>query len=350
MRGARALPPWRRYTGAMDRLPEELLERINAFRESRLLLTAIELDVFTAIGEGATAAEVASRCNTDARATEMLLNALVAVGMLTKREGVFYNTTASNQLREGAPGERAYGADARRTPVEALEPLDRVRATGDGCGRAPTHQGGDRSFHRHDGLQCAGAGAAGRGGDRAGRRAASARSGWRVWRLCDCLRASFARGGGGLVGPGARAAHRTPSYRAAGVADRVKTRVGDLHQESYGAGYDLVFISAICHMLDPEENKKMLRKSYAALAPGRARRDPGLHPRTRQDCAAACGLVRPEHAGEHAGRIVLQRTGVPRLARRGRIPAHHPTVRSRSRRPHGGLEACLRQSASLQDP
>jgi hypothetical protein len=55
---------------------------------------------------------------------------------------------------------------------------------------------------------------------------------------------------------------------AAGVADRVKTRVGDLRDNDYGSGCDLVFISAICHMLSPDENRTMLRKALAALEPG----------------------------------------------------------------------------------
>ncbi|MGB9606788.1 MAG: methyltransferase, partial [Bryobacteraceae bacterium] len=53
--------------------------------------------------------------------------------------------------------------------------------------------------------------------------------------------------------------------QAAGLEKRVKTRAGDLRRDPYGEGYDLVFISAICHMLDPDENRAMLRKSYAAL-------------------------------------------------------------------------------------
>ena len=54
----------------------------------------------------------------------------------------------------------------------------------------------------------------------------------------------------------------------AGLSDRVKTRAGDLRLDDYGSGYDLVFISAICHMLGPIENLAMLRKCYAAIAPG----------------------------------------------------------------------------------
>jgi len=67
-----------------------------------VILTALELDVFTAVGSGAAAALVARKLGTDARATEMLLNALAAMKLLQKREGAFYNApVASRYLAEG---------------------------------------------------------------------------------------------------------------------------------------------------------------------------------------------------------------------------------------------------------
>jgi hypothetical protein len=55
---------------------------------------------------------------------------------------------------------------------------------------------------------------------------------------------------------------------AAGLGSRVATRPGDLRADSFGSGYDLVFLSAICHMLSPEENRDLFARSRAALAPG----------------------------------------------------------------------------------
>jgi predicted O-methyltransferase YrrM len=55
---------------------------------------------------------------------------------------------------------------------------------------------------------------------------------------------------------------------AAGVADRVEVRAGDLRSDRLGEGYDLVFVSAICHMLSPGENLDLLRRCREALAPG----------------------------------------------------------------------------------
>jgi hypothetical protein len=80
------------------------MNRIRAFQKSRVLLTAVELDLFSAVGQGATAAEVASRLQTDERASEMLMNALVALGMLQKKKGVFRNRQlAAQYFTEGFP-------------------------------------------------------------------------------------------------------------------------------------------------------------------------------------------------------------------------------------------------------
>jgi len=56
--------------------------------------------------------------------------------------------------------------------------------------------------------------------------------------------------------------------QAAGVADRVKVRAGDLRSDRLGEAYDLVFLSAICHMLSPEENLDLFGRCREALAPG----------------------------------------------------------------------------------
>jgi hypothetical protein len=49
---------------------------------------------------------------------------------------------------------------------------------------------------------------------------------------------------------------------------RIAGRAGDLRSDRLGEGYDLVFVSAICHMLSPGENLGLLRRCREALAPG----------------------------------------------------------------------------------
>jgi cyclopropane fatty-acyl-phospholipid synthase-like methyltransferase len=56
--------------------------------------------------------------------------------------------------------------------------------------------------------------------------------------------------------------------REAGLSDRVAVRAGDLRTDDFGGGYDLVLVSAICHMLDEEENRDLFRRCAKALVAG----------------------------------------------------------------------------------
>ena len=55
---------------------------------------------------------------------------------------------------------------------------------------------------------------------------------------------------------------------AAGLGERIATVDGDLLAGDFGSGWDLVFASAICHMLSPEENRALFARVHAALRPG----------------------------------------------------------------------------------
>ncbi len=72
---------------------------------SQIIFFAVESGLFTLLSDSRrTASEIASRIKTDKRATEMLLNALVALGLLRKAKDTFFNTPMSNQyLVQGKP-------------------------------------------------------------------------------------------------------------------------------------------------------------------------------------------------------------------------------------------------------
>src|SRR6476619_5053800 len=74
---------------ASDRpTPERILSAFNAHERTAALLAAIELDVFTAIGEGATTAEaLAKHIGAAERGVRILADYLVVDGLLTKRDG-----------------------------------------------------------------------------------------------------------------------------------------------------------------------------------------------------------------------------------------------------------------------
>jgi cyclopropane fatty-acyl-phospholipid synthase-like methyltransferase len=56
--------------------------------------------------------------------------------------------------------------------------------------------------------------------------------------------------------------------REAGLEERISMRAGDLRTDEFGGGYDLVLISAICHMLGAEENRNLLERANRALVEG----------------------------------------------------------------------------------
>jgi (2Fe-2S) ferredoxin/predicted O-methyltransferase YrrM len=261
----------RRAREAAGVLPDELNDPIRAFQESRAVLTALELDLFTAVGDGAGATEVAARSHADPRATEMLLNVLVALRLLVKQDGVFRNSPQA--ARYFTAGSR----DNARPALLHTAHLWHRWSTLTDCVRAGTSVAPEIVDRGEDWTEAFIA---------AMHRNASERAplvvhtvgAENVRRMLDvgggsgAYSIAFAQANPALcadildlatVGPIARR-----HIEEAGVADRVKVRAGDLRSDHLGDGYDLVFMSAICHMLSPSENLDLLRRCREALASG----------------------------------------------------------------------------------
>jgi precorrin-6B methylase 2 len=72
--------------------PEQLLGLARQFSDSRVLLTAAELDLFTLLSqESLTALEVSNKLEATLRGTTILLDALAAMGLLVKNEAEQYH-------------------------------------------------------------------------------------------------------------------------------------------------------------------------------------------------------------------------------------------------------------------
>ena len=249
--------------------PDDFTQLVNAWRESRIVLTAVELDLFSAIGDGATAAEVASRLAADPRGTGCLLHALAALGLLEKRGESFHNgPVAARFLCADAPDDRRGALMHSAALWHRWSALTECVRTGRPADRGPHDEPGTEAFIA----------------------AMHANSTQRAPALIAALELSGVRRvldvGGGSGGYAIALARAVPQahievldlaevvpltaryVREAGVADRVATRVGDLNADDFGAGYDLVLISAICHMNGPAENADLIRRAARALAPG----------------------------------------------------------------------------------
>ena len=69
-----------------------------SYWKSQVLFVAVEMDLFTLLeGKGKSCNVISKRLGTDLRATEMILNALVSLGFLSKTNRIYKNTAISNR-------------------------------------------------------------------------------------------------------------------------------------------------------------------------------------------------------------------------------------------------------------
>jgi ubiquinone/menaquinone biosynthesis C-methylase UbiE len=253
-------------------VPDEIMSMARAFMESRVLLTALELDVFTALGGGATAAEVAASRHTDEAATARLLNALVALGLLVKRGDAFSPTPAAARfLARGGEDDSVDALLHQSSLWKTWSGLTETVRTGQPAPR------GEMAARGED-WTVAFIAAMHKGAAQRAPQVVQAVGAAGVRWLLDV--------GGGSGAYSIAFAQANPSLSAeildlpsvlpialghiatAGLADRVRTRAADLRRDDLGSSFDLVLLSSICHMLDAAENRDLLRRAFAALTPG----------------------------------------------------------------------------------
>ena len=250
-------------------LPDRLDQMIRGYMPSRCILTALELDIFTAVGDGANAEQIGTRIHANARAAGMLLNALVALGLLSKSGDDYKNTPESARFFvQGSKDNHRNGllhtaniwhrwstlTDAvrrgTRIPIGRDDAPDWTRNFIAGMQRIAK----DRAPLVVKSLGTAG-----------------------VRRILDL--------GGGSGAYSIAFAKACPDVQCeildipevvplaaeyvsqAGLLAQVSLRIGDMLHDDFGSGYDIVMLNAICHMFSEEQNRDILRRAHQALAP-----------------------------------------------------------------------------------
>ena len=281
--------------------PKPIMEMATAFQRSRPLLTAFELGLFTTLNaEARTSEEVADALGTHPRATDRLMNALVGLGLLEKRDGRFSNTA----LTENAPREGAAGIHGRSRAHESsvghVEPTDGGGAHRQPAGAAEIDDRGDdwlRPFIAAMHFRA--------------KQNAAAVVGLLdldgVARLLDlgggsgAYAMAFARTGRGIsavVFDLPNVVPLTKLYIAQeGLTAEVTTATGDYLSASIGGGYDMVFMSAVIHSNSVEDNRLLMRKAAEALNPGGQIVVQDFLVNEERDGPLSAGAVRVEHAG-----------------------------------------------------
>jgi SAM-dependent methyltransferase len=253
--------------------PGELMEIVNAFKMSRMILSGIELKIFDPISSGSmTSEEVAGSLGTDPRATDRLLNALSGTGLLIKTDGYFSNSpfsqkflvTASPYFMSGL----GHSADLWKTWSSLT---DVVKSGKNTYFRGEINDRGPEWLESFIGTMHA-------RGVAQGRELASMLDLSNTHRVLDVGGGSgafifgFIEKNPAITGVILDLPNVTPITRnyieKAGFTDSVTTLDGDYHLADLGHEFDLVLMSAIIHINNPEENRILIRKGADALTKG----------------------------------------------------------------------------------
>lgn len=251
---------------------ERIWEIARGFQASRMLLTAVELGIFGALGEKKlTSAEVASRIGTDARATDRLMDALVVLGLLTKDGEAFANGPDAREFL--IPGKPSYAGGGLWHTIHMWKSwstlTDAVRAgTTVYERRAEDRPEQAKAFMAAMHLfASANAPAVLNEIDLSGvRRVLDVGGGSGAYSIAFCKAKPDIEA---VVFDLPDIVPITRKYAAeAGVAERVSTVSGDFNADPLPTGFDLVYMSQILHSNSREQNAELIKKAYASVNPG----------------------------------------------------------------------------------
>lgn len=237
------------------------LRQISSFASSRIILTANNYRMFDHLeGKGKSDLELSKAVETDHRATGLLLNSLVAIGLLQKQKNKYINTPiASRYLVGGMPD---YQGDILRhynTLWNSWSGLDSVLKTGLPNRTKRNHESFILGMHNLALLKV--------------KNVINNINLTGVKRLLDL-------GGGPGTYSMAFAGRKIEAVimdfpetlniarrlvDQAGLSSKVKFLTGDFTTDDIGKNYDMIFISQIFHAYDESTCLSMFKKSYGAL-------------------------------------------------------------------------------------
>jgi ubiquinone/menaquinone biosynthesis C-methylase UbiE len=258
--------------------PERFFETINAYQQTAALKAAIELDLFTAIGEGrTTAAAIAQRCAASERGIRILCDYLTVMGFLTKEGGQYgLSPDSAMFLDRRSPACIASATKFLASPY-VTDGFRDVAAVVRKGGTVISEQGSLAPEHpMWVEFARAMAPLMALPADLIAKLAGAAEG--KKWKVLDIA------AGHGLFG--IAMARRNPNAeivavdwpnvlavakenaQAAGVAARHRTIPGSAFEVEFGSGYDLALLTNFLHHFDIATCEKLLPKVHAALTPG----------------------------------------------------------------------------------
>jgi len=253
-----------------------IFETLRAYQQTAALRAAIELDLFTAIAEGATAAaEIAKRCRASERGIRILCDTIVTDGLLTKENGRYACAPdAAIFLDRRSPACLASVAEFLATPnmiAGSMSLADCVRKGG-------TVLPGEGHVEADNPFWVLFARAMAPMMTMAARAIAEQAAGTGAVRVLD-IAAGHGVFGIAIAEKNPQAQVTAVDWKAvlevahenavkAGVADRWHALAGSAFDVDFGTDYDVVLIPNFLHHFDAATNETFLRRVHAALKPG----------------------------------------------------------------------------------
>jgi len=256
--------------------PALIFDTLNGYQRSQAIKTAVELELFTAIGEGkTTATEIAKRCGASERGTRILCDFLTIVGFLTKQNNKYALTPDSAMfLDKRSPAYMGTVTDFILSDY-ITDNFDRLTETvrngvgGNDSALEPNHPMWVKFARAMVPMM--------------------ALPSQLMAQLIDPtkdkkLRVLDIAAGHGMFGI-AFAKHNPQTEitavdwpavlevakenaAKAGVSDRYHTNPGSAFDVDYGTGFDVVLLTNFLHHYDQATCEKLLRKVHSALAEG----------------------------------------------------------------------------------
>lgn len=240
----------------------------DGYQQAQIVFTAVEAGIFALLEEPRTTESVAETLGWHPRGARMLLDGLVALKLVAKKDGAYHNTTVATQcLVPGSPGDQTHILQHRANCREGWSRLDEAVRKGG----TVLDERRERSPEELRAFICGMADVARQ----------SAKAILEEVDLSPYRRVLDLGAGPGTYAITFLQAH--PEMRAtlfdlaevipiareqvaeAGLLDRVEFVAGDLTCDALGTGYDLVLVSNIIHSLGSDANRELIRKCYDAI-------------------------------------------------------------------------------------
>ncbi len=258
--------------------PQLFFETVWGYQHTAALKAAVELDLFTAVGEGAaTAKALAERCQASERGVRILCDYLATLGFLTKQDGRYALTPDSAAFLDRRSPAYLGSTVKFLTIPELLKGFETLTSAVRKGGTAVDEEGSTAPEHPiWVEFARSMAPLAAMSAPLVARLLNAEAAG--PWKVLD-IAAGHGLYGVELAKQNPRAevvavdwpsvlAVAEENVRAAGVADRWRMRPGSAFAVDFGEGYDVALLTNILHHFDPPTCEKLLRRVYAALKPG----------------------------------------------------------------------------------